>query len=313
MNIPISLITLYCLARYLGRKNNLSRRRQILIIAGALLPLLDFLVLMIRGVEAYHYGELYFSSFFYQGFGWLVIAFFYWSYTKQIKNSLEFILPLAGLSWYFLFALLSTEAPPFFAPLSLSRFHLDWVKSGYLIPFILVVLVLFSYNWVKMSRKNLRILALGVVAFYVVVSGLMRLTVFSSISEELKQSKKLSIQPTSHVPIFWDVTAYENGRYRTVEYRLFLGASEEKNVQGVNDLELLQSVLIDPEINRYYYSFQNPLVKAEILNEQLSVEISELIPLQEIYWVNKLSFIKNQQSRLVEKKIHLSLLNWEIN
>ena len=302
MNIVISLITFQCLRLNWEVKRPISTKSSILIILGIIAPLGDYILRIILGEIWFQTSGLVFHSFIYHGLLWGVMALLHWVYQRNIRQAVIWLLPLTGLFTYFIFTVLSTEALPFFSPLSDIRLSLNWVNSGHLIPLILAVAFWITKKWTHLNRVLISRVSLGIFLVYIISMGTIQINIKRMLAETPIQNSMVNITPARFLPLDWDVVTYANNHYQVRRYQLVNGWIDEVlEPDAFHNFDMSQNALRDPKIFRIVSSaFKNPVISTTIQNETMMVEISEVVPSSEILWIDNLQLIINRTGQLVD-------------
>ena len=276
---------------------------------GAVLPFGDYILRLILGEIWFQTSGLIFHSVIYHCLIWSLVALLHWVYWRNIRQAVIWFLPLIGLFTYAVFSTLSTVAMPFLFPLSHAKFSFNLVNAGYLIPLILAIIVWTTRKWTRLhgiivSRANLAILV-----GFVALMGIVQLNILRTSSDIFINKSDLTIIPTGIVPYNWAVVSYHDKIYRVGKYILISGWRREINEKDAfHSFEMVQSALIDPKIHLVYTSaFKNPVASASIQNETMTIDISELTPL-DIWWVDNLKLIINKTGQIIDLNVDYRIL-----
>jgi len=302
MNVLISALTLFSLYHFREESKKLHRNAWLLMLTGTLLPSLDYLYSIIFKLPGIVWGPLWFHSPFYLATGLSVIALWIWVYTRSWQKAVQSYWPLAGQLLYLALTSLSTERIPFLRPFDEGSFSADLVNQGYLFPGLLIVLLWFTKRWNGLKTRKLCLISLGVIPLFLLLSFGIRVVAFTHLPEPMEKAEVLSATPANILQSKWNVVSLKGGKYHYAQFNLFAGWSTEPAVlQSSNDSDLAQALLEDPHFKGLYvYQFKNPVISTKLLNEQLRIEISELVPLKEVIWNKAMVVTKNSSEQIVE-------------
>lgn len=277
-----------------------------MIYVGICMPIGDYILRLALGEIWFRTSGLIFHSFIYQGIFWGILALLHWVYWKDFKRAGRLFFPIIGLILYALFTALSTENVTFFAPITSQSFHLDWVISGYFIPLALAILLMITKRWTRLSLQTTGIIALCFLVIYTASMGLMNFYIHQTLNSSLAESVIVNITPANSLQTKWNITVYQQNRYKIKQYHIIEGWLEEiEEVTAFEDSSLSQKLLLDPVIfSLFVNAFTNPVIYTRIQNEILKVEISEMIPLSELLWVNKIQITKNRSGQTLSINVH---------
>ncbi|MCP4757015.1 MAG: hypothetical protein GY866_39635 [Proteobacteria bacterium] len=302
MNTIICIFSVYYFFKLVDKRISIGIGSKVLIYMGILMPIGDYVFRLVLGEIWFHTSGLIFHSFFYQGLFWSISALLFWVYRRDVKGAGRLLLPLVGLSIYALFTILGTESVAFLGPITLYSIHLDWIGSGYLIPLAVYILLLISKKWSDLSLYAIGRLSLGFLFLFFIYVGIVRYNIERSLDDSFQRHGSIVITPANSLQTVWNAVVKENNHYLSRKYHFIRGwQGEIQKHQISNDFEISQSVLLDPLVRLLYQNaLKNPMLNADIQNEVLKVEISELFPSIEPLWIAKIKITKNRSGQLLD-------------
>lgn len=301
MSIPITLITIYNLFVLFRRRVFTSARSRFLIYLGAVLPVGDYVTRLTFGEVWFQTNGFIFHSFFYQGLFWGVAAILHLSYFHDIKRGLQTLFPLLGLLIYFGLTIFSSESVLFFRPFSDFRIQMNLMSNGYVIPLIISIIFLISRKWSDVSTSFASKVSIGILIGLIVYSGIVRLQVERLIAGKIDLSRVVSLTAVNQAKTLWYVVSQNGSEYHGSEYHIFQGWQEDTRVRQLyEDVDEAQVALLDPAVKRVYLNdFRNPVIQVDSETEYSEVNITEFVPLREIFWVKKASLRRNKSGQII--------------
>ena len=302
MNSLICFLTVFHLFKLTRHRLFVSKAIRRLIYLGIFLPIGDYILRFVIGDLWFYSGNLIFHSIPYQVMFWSIVSLLVWVYSRNLLSSLTFLFPLLGLVCYMLFSFLGTEHLTFWSPMSEYSLHLDWVNSGYLIPTTVAMLLLVSKRWSEISSRTIGQISLSVLLVFLLAAGVIRNNARNSIPENYKTSGVVTITPANNLHTEWQAVSYKDGSYFFNRYHFVQGFQQKfQQVEVFDDYDTAQSVLMDRSIkNLCLLGFKNPLVKIQIQNEALSIDIKELHPSNELLWIKEAQIVRNRSGMIVD-------------
>ena len=312
MNILICLITIKSILTSWRFKNPITAKSGFLIYLGAVAPVGDYILRLVLGEIWFQTSGLIFHSVIYQGLVWSLFALLHWVYWRNIRQAVNCLLPLLGLLAYTVFTILSTEAMPFFAPLSHAKVSFNLVNAGYLIPMVLAIMLRTTIKWIRLNNLIVSRISLSILLIFIVSMGLAQLNIKRTSSNVFSTTSELTIIPTGILPYSWAVVSLQDFQYQVGRYNLFKGWDKEIDTKhAFLNFKMAQNALLDPRIFLIYVSaFKNPVISASIQNETMMVDISELTPYSELWWVDRLQIIINKTGQFVDYNIDYRTLQF---
>ena len=276
---------------------------------GVVLPFGDYILRLILGEIWFQTSGLIFHSVIYHSLIWSLVALLHWVYWRNIRQAVTWFLPLIGLFAYAVFSILSTVAMPFLFPLSHAKFSFNLVNAGYLIPLVLAIIVWTTRKWTRLHGLIVSRATLAILVGFVALMGIVQLNILRTSSDIFINKSDLTIIPTGIVPYNWAVVSYYDKLYRVGNYNLISGWRREVNEKDAfHNFEMVQNALIDPKIHLIYTSaFKNPVASASIQNETMTIDISELTPL-DVWWVDNLKLIINKTGQIIDLNVDYRIL-----
>jgi len=302
MNVLISALTVFSLYHFREESKKLDKKSWWLMLFGTLLPSLDYLQSAVFGLPGIVWTPLWFHSPFYLATGLLVIAIWVWVRIRSLSKAAQCFWPLAGQTLYLALTALSTERVPVLRPFYSGSYAADLVNQGYLFPALIILLLWVTKRWNGLKTRNICLTSLVIVPAFLVLNLGVRVVSFSQLPENLQGSEQVSATPANILQSKWNVVAFKEGKYHYQQLNLFSGWGTESHVlQASNDSDLTQALLEDPHLKGLYvFQFKNPVISTKLLNEQLRIEITELVPLKEVVWTKNMVVIKNSNEQIID-------------
>ncbi|MBU2513364.1 hypothetical protein KJ966_18645 [bacterium] len=305
MNSLICLLTVFHILALVQQKVFIAKGKRRLVYLGIVLPLGDYVLRFFLGELWFYSGNLIFHSFFYQGLFWCIVVLLFWIYSRDLRSSIKFLLPLSGLGFYYICSLFSTDELFFGAPFFSGSFHLDWISSGYLIPSVFALFLWLIKRWSEMSVKTISRLSLCVLAAFIIIAGIIRFKAENAAAEKVENYNALSIMPANSLLTEWSVVFYADKSYYSQRFHFVQGwQGQPEKAEAFDNFAVAQKVLNNPSIRRVYlYGFKNPIIKIEFQNEALFVTISEFKPLIDFLWIKQIKIIHSRSNQVVDMNV----------
>lgn len=302
MNLIISIITVFHLLRIIKKKYPLRLKSKILIFLGICLPIMDYIIRYYRDEPILSSLTVLFQSFPYQMMVWGVLALLYWIYKRNFRKAGVLLLPLVGMLFYISITALTTEKIYFLKPFSDIYISFNLIKPGYIFPLLLILLLWIVKRWLGFSAKKISYFSIHIIILSILISVFFKTYTFFTLPDSFSKNSNILITPTDHLLVNWNAIELNGRDYYVSTFRFLYGWNTDvKKYPLSNDYELLQSILIYPDILAYYSSsFQVPVVKTSVKNENLLVEIRELSPLSDIFWMNRLTLERNRTGHVLQ-------------
>lgn len=315
MNLIISVIIVFHLFRVLRKKFSLKFKSKFLIILGVCLPSIDYFIRYLHNEPIFSSLRVVFQSLPYQTLFWGMLALLYWIYKRNFHKAGVLLLPLTGMIFYFAVTAFTPEKIYFLQPLSDLYISFNLIRSGYILPFFLITVLWFAKRWIGVSATQVSQFSLYVVAGSLLVSLVFKTYTYLSLPDSFTKSSSISISPADHSLVNWNAIELNGREYYISFFRLLSGWSSEMKTYPIsNDYELLQSILLSPEILCFYSTaFQTPIAKISVKNENLHLEISELSPLKDLLWMDRLILERNRTGHILQSTRSYKSLSWELN
>jgi hypothetical protein len=304
MNTAISLIIVHHVLSLLKRKIQLSTWARFGIYLGVLLPLGDDFLRIFLGEVWYRVHGAVFRSLVVEGIVWSCAAMLYWAYRRDSVRSLRWLSPLLGLSVYAIVTFLTFEESGFFYPLSDRVFHLGWMITGYPLPLLIAVLLLTLRRWSEVSYATISKMTLGLSVLIIVFTAAARFNIAGQFHQSLTSERLVSLIPADILQTVWYVVTMENQQYRVAQHHFIQGKKADfAKVKAFNDLEMAQSVLLNPDLYRLYFdTFKNPVMTVEVANDVTKVRIDELLPRRDLFWVKTIWIHINRSGQVIDSR-----------
>lgn len=301
MNVLIATLTLFNLYHFAGGTARLSKGSWLLVFAGVLLPLLDYLYLWVGGQPGLYFTPLYFHNPFYVGGFCAIVALWVWVGTRRPKRAAQAFLPLAGLLLYLGLSLLSTQRLPYLRPFSEAAWSLDLVGQGYLFVVAITLSLWLTKRWTRLKTRVVCSSSLGLLLGFLLLQGAVKVVLVASMPAELTGADHFNAQPANLIQTKWNVASLKRDRYHFAQFNLFSGWNQPQVLQTSNDFELAQALLLDPFFHGLYvFNFQNPVIETKYLNDLLRIEVTELWPLSEPFWTKSLLVTKTASGQVLQ-------------
>ncbi|MCP4298491.1 MAG: hypothetical protein GY786_23135, partial [Proteobacteria bacterium] len=301
MNVLISFLTVYHLTKILEVRYALSVPSRVLLLLGTLLPLADSVFRFFVGEYRFQNEEWFFHSLIYQGFLWSGFTLLFWVYCRSIRYSVRLLLPLVGLLFYTIFALMGAHEIPLFTPITNYRVHLGGLYIGYWVPVVICLTLLILQYWLKLPSFRINLTGLTVVLFFLLSTTVILSTVDKALPDTFRESEKVNLFPGNFSQTLWSVVALNRTQYTHANYHLLGGWQEKRrSFHFFKDVNLAQKVLEDPSIkNLYFYSFYHPTLNVTVENELLRIEMTETSSLPDLIWIKQILMSKSISGELL--------------
>lgn len=292
------LLTLY-LFPLLKKKVPATMAERTMVRVGIFIPLLDIPVRLFVDQQDFILFGQYFHSILLNTVFWGALAALFWVYTRNLRFSALFLMPVAGLFLYAMISLGGTGYEFFWYPLYFKNCHLNIVKEGYFLFSLVLILGLLLVYFFPSRAFRLRIGFVSLIGvLFIVIIGIKAFSV-NSVLKQPDVPEAVSAYPLSHFGTEWQLSYENKGYYRIFTWNLFGGKlSPAEPVKKVQDKEVLHVLLLEPEIDRLYRDvFQNPVSEIEVGKEGLELKIKEATLLNEFWWLSGVQLKKNRSGK----------------
>lgn len=314
MNLVISVVFISHLFKVIQKKYTLRFKSRFLILLGTILPSVDYVIRYYREEPILSSVTVLFQSLPYQGLFWGILALFYWIYKRSFHKAGVLLLPIAGMALFIFLASFTPEKIYFLKPFSEFYISLNLIRSGYLLPLLLIFLLWTVKRWSRFLRRRFNSLSISIVILSLLVAVCFKTYTYFTLPDGFTKSSNLILAPSDHFMVNWNAVELNGKGYYFSTYRILSGWNTDIKIYPVsNDYDLLQSILIYPELLTYYNSaFQVPVVKTSVKNENLLVEYTELTDLNDILWMDYLVVERNRRGQVLQSKKNYKFFNWNL-
>jgi len=305
MNIIISLTTLFLFFELIKKRSKISPSSKALVYIGVVSPVGDYILSFLWGEIWYQSGQLIFHSIIIQTVFWLVAALLYWVYIRNFSEARRLIYPLLGLLVFVGFSFISTDKVSFFYPVSQRQLNLGLVQTGYYIPLVLTLLLLSIKKWAHLSSRKASQISLGFLLLFIVYAAGIRLFIQYGNEKVYQQYERVAVSPANLLQTIWNVVSYQDNKYINQQFNVFDYKHETIiEQQASNDVDLSQTVLLDPTIrNIYLNAFKYPVITTDLQNEVIKIEISEIDTATEFLVLKKIQIMKNRSGQIIDSHV----------
>jgi len=314
MNVIITVFTIYFAFEFFKPKVKVSTRFKVITYLGALSPLGDYIYRFLSAKPIILSQPVFFQSFIYQGLFWSCIVIFNWVTFRDRIRAIRYYSPMLSLMIYSLFCILSTDRIPFIYPIISDGFSLALIKPGYLPVSALFVFLGFLKRVNRVDQRKISISAFTCLLLFIVYCIGVKLAIRGTVNEPYSTARSYQVFPINQLHTNWGVVTSTHGKYYTASYKVLQGWQNDNQIlPEFEDFDLVQNLLLNFRIYKlYFYVFKNPVVKLEIQRESLYLDISELIPLNDLLWVSQVKITQNHLGQIIAYQINYKFLSWNI-
>lgn len=258
----------------------LGRRGFVTLVAGSLIPLLDFAVFYFRAEDRIAF--LVQDHLFYGLFPAMLLIAASAALGRALTDGRTawglFACLSAGYLVHLLLALLTPEGVPLLAPFSARTAGLPLFSGGHPLLVGLLIFLLVCVEALPRLRGAVFIASAALLAVYVAAGAVQYGTIAYRARALANGDSTVSVEPANPWLTRWLVTVADDETYQVRRHGLDMGAFQAPEIlPRWNDETLMVRLLADETVNRFYYRvFRHPVVRLEVSGNQFTLIMQEL-------------------------------------